>query len=366
MEDKHMKHLWRESCGEVPQGFINRLHKSFGQASKRQASRRLRPILSATLVLVLLLGSAYALEYLGVLDTLHAVLRTHLLPQATDMVKSDIPQSAKQPALARFSVEEAVYDGRQVYFTLRVQPSDPAKTLLMDVQAEPAWAYDWQDSGKPYEGESFAQKAQTTGRQLVQVEVWDALVNAQGQQIRMHNTRYQNDDILYTLALPAHGEEARVQLNLLAVNLLGQADESARGTLDFTLQKSPHIQVASAQTPLFLPDSGLTLTLCQVETTPIASYLILKYALAHDASPLQAVNFEDGLWPEWLDENGERRESGDPWNSLVRLSDGSREVLMTYSALKGMPQSISLFFYNFMSQESFAPFTLPLILKEEQ
>ncbi|MDD4081402.1 MAG: hypothetical protein PHP02_08350 [Eubacteriales bacterium] len=366
MEDNHMKQLWREACGETPPGFINRLHRSLGQASTPQPQRRLRLILSASLALVLLLNGVYALERLGVLDTLNAALRTHLLPEATDLLKSDIPQSARQPALAHFSVEEAVYDGRQAYFTLRVQPSDPAKTLLMDVQADPSWAYDWQDSGKPYEGESFAQKAQTSGQQLVQAEVWDAQVNAQAQQIRTHHTLYQNGDILYTLALPAQGEEAKVQLNLLAMNLQGQADESARGTLDFTLQKSPHIQVAAAKTPLTLPESGLTLTLCQVETTPIASYLILKYALAPNASPLQAVNFEDGLWPEWLDGKGERRESGDPWNSLIKLNDGSREVLMTYSALQEMPQSITLSFYNSMSQENFAPFTLPLIPKEEQ
>ncbi len=363
MEDSNMKKLWREACGETPKGFTHRMHSTF-HALKGERAGSLRPALATALFLVLLLGSAYALERLGLLDTLNKVLKTHLLPQATEMVKSDIPQSGRQPALAYFTVEEAVYDGRQAYFTLRIQPSDPDRVLLMDVEAEPAWAYDWQESGKPYEGESFAEKAQASGQQLVQVEAWDARVNGKEQQTRTYHTLYQNGDILYTLALPAQGEEAQVQLNLSAMDLQSQANESAYGTLEFTLQKSPHIQVAEVKTPLSLPEAGLILTLCQVETTPIASYLNLRYALAPEASPLQAVNYGDGLWPQWLDEKGEPRESNDPWNSLRKLEDGSREVLLSYGALKEMPERITLSFYNGMSTESFDHMTQALILKE--
>jgi len=366
MEDNHMKALWLEACGQTPARFSHRMRGALSAQAKKSPARPLRPALSAALVLLLLLGSAYALERLGVLDTLSHALKTQLLPEASEMVKSGIPQEAVQPALARFTVEEAVYDGRQAYFTLRVSPGDVEKVLLMDPDSGPAWAYDWQASGNIYEGESFAEKAQAAGQKMVQAEVWDALVNEEVQETRQHHLRYQNGDLLYTLSLPAQGDEARIRLNLLAMDIYQQMDESARGSLAFTLQKSPLSREALAQTPLPLPKAGLMLTYCQVELSPIASYLTLRYALAPDAAPIQAVNFQDGLWAEWLDEEGNSRESGDMQQEIIPLPDGSVELTQSFGALEEMPEEITLSFYHGMSKERFDQITLPIIPKEER
>ncbi len=365
MEDNHMKQLWRRACGEVPQGFINRLHRSLGQASKRQPQRCLRPILSAALVLVFLLGSAFALESLGVLDTLNRILRRDLLPQAQEIVESSIPQKTMQPELARFTVEEAVYDGHQVYLTLHVQPEDPAKALLMDQEAEPAWAYDWKKSGNPYQGESFAEKAKAAGQKLVQVEVWDILVNEVLQHPQIHQSLYEAGGIRYTLSVPAQGEEANLRLNLLAMDISKQMDDSARGTLDFTLTQSPHIKEYSTLSPVLLPEARLTLTLCKVETTPIASYLTLRYALLPDSTPLQAVNMRDGLQAEWLDGAGNPREAIWIQDALKVLPEGGIELNQVYGALEEAPGDITLSFYNIMTQERFDHITLALSPKEE-
>ncbi len=365
MEDNHMKHLWREACGEVPQGFINRLHRSLGQASKRQPQRRLRPILSAALGLVLLLGSAVALESLGLLDTLDYTLRKALLPGAKNMVQTDILQVAKQPQLAHFTVEEAVYDGHQAYLTLLVTPADATKTLLMDVQAESAWAHDWQSSDNPNQGESFAEKAAASGKSLVQPEVWDALVNGNPEQARILSSLYLDGDIRYTLSFPAQGAEANLQLNLLAPNIYSPLDDSARGTLDVTLQKSPHILMLAARTPVSLPQAGLSLTLCRVETTPIASYLTLRYALLPDAASLQAVNLNDGVWADWIGQDGNPRKSADPWNVIRTLPDGGVELVQSFGALKETSDSITLSFYNGKTGERFDHITLALSPKEE-
>ncbi|NLA52915.1 MAG: hypothetical protein GX858_00955 [Clostridiales bacterium] len=365
MEDNHMKQLWREACGETPQSFTHRVNSTLELASSWRFIRRLQPALAGALVL-LLLGSAVALERLGLLDSLNPTLRKSLLPQANQMVEGAIPQEAKQPALARFTVEEAAYDGHQVYLTLQVKPADPKKTLLMDIQAEPAWAYDWHLTGDSSQGESFAERALSQEQILVQAEVWNALVNENPQQVQIHNAQYQEGDLRYTLSFPAQGEKVQVQLNLLAPNIYNQIDDSARGTLTFTLTKSPPIQVYTAKLPISLPKAGLELTLCQVETTPIASYLTLRYALLSDATPLQAVNMQDGIWVDWVDETGRPRDSGDSFDRLETLPENGVELVKSFGALKSTPENVTLTFYNGMSKERFDHITLALLPKEEQ
>lgn len=367
MDDKRLKNAWMKAYGKTPESFTNRMRTTIKrQKSQNTSVLRLRPALTAIFAVLLIAGSAFALERLGVLDTLHQTLRKNLLPQANEMVISDISQKAKQPELARFTVEEAVYDGHQVYLTLLVQPADPARVLMMDQEAEPAWAYDWQKTGNPNEGESFAEKAFANGQKLVQVEVWDALVNENQQETQIHHAIYQDGDIRYTLSFLAQGEEVNIRLNLLAMDIYSQLDDSARGSLDFVLSKSPSIQIYAAKLPISLPKAGLDLTLCQVETTPIASYLTLRYSLRSDATPLQAVNMQDGIWADWVDEAGMPRDSGDIWNRSETLPENGVELVKSFGALKSTPENVTLTFYNGMSKERFDHITLALSPKEEQ
>lgn len=364
MNNQDMKALWLRACGDTPPEFLRRMRGAAAEQGRKN-TRRLRPALALALGLTLILGSAFALERLGLLDTLHSALRSALLPQAREMVKSDIPFEAKQPELARFALEEAVYDGHQVYLTLRARPADPGKTLLMDRSALPAWAADYRETGNQMRGESFAEKALAKGQRLVQAWAEEVSVSGETLSIHVQEVLYQEDSLLYTLAFPASGEEARVRLHLMAPDIYRQADESARGTLDFSLPKSPHIKTFAAKTPLDLPLSGLRLLSCQVETTPIASYLSLRYALKEGASPLQAVNLADGIWADWLDASGNPRESGDTQLGLDRQDDGSVRLTQSFGALKEAPKDITLSFYNGMTKERFDRVTLTLSPKEE-
>jgi hypothetical protein len=367
MDNKQMTCLWRAACGDAPLSFTHRMRVALLSQSRKPA-RRVKPALAVALGLTLLLGSALALERLGLLNTLHRDLQGSLLPEATELVKGDIPYEVTQPQLTRFALEEALYDGHQVYMTLRVKPADPKKTLLIGTEAEPAWAADYQKTGNIMTGESFGEKAHAAGQILVQPTVEGAAIsgkangNAQVQKVIYH----QDGSLLYALSVPASGEEAHVRLNLMAMELTRTPDDAARGTLDFTIRKSPRIKTFAAQTPHDLPLAGLTLTHCQVETTPIASYLTLRYALRTDATPLQGVNFEDGLWGNWLDENGQPRESGDDINSLEPLPDGSLQLAQSFGALEESPKDITLSFYNGMTKERFDQVTLTLSPKEDK
>lgn len=363
MEDNHMKTLWQEACGATPPGFTHRMRSAL---MAQRPPRRRTPALAMALGITLLLGSAFALEQLGLLDSLNQALRGSLLPQAQEMVQSNVPFEVKQPKLAHFALEEALYDGHQVYMTIRVRPEDSSKTLLMDRNAQPAWAADYQKTGDEMTGESFAEKALAARQNLVQAWVEEISLAGETHLVSTQASRYEDDSLLYTLSAPAQGEEVKLRLHLLATDVNQPLDEEARGSLDFSLKKSPHIKTFAARTPLDLPLAGLTLSLCEVETTPIASYLSLRYSLSENATPLQAVNMADGIWAHWLDATGRPRENGDLELSLETQADGGVRLMQSFGAMEVTPTDITLSFYNGMTKEHFGQVTLALSPKEDK
>lgn len=364
MEDRN-RALWREACGPVPSGFAHSMRTALLRQAAQARPRRRQPVLAAALGLVLLLGGAFALERLGLLDTLSMTLQKSIQPGAEELIAVNIPQQAQQPQLATFLVEEAVYDGRQAYFTLRVQPKDAGKVLLMDQSSEAAWAWDWQQKDSPFDGVSFAEKAEDAGQMLVQAEVWDAVINGQGMQPQVHRILQQQEELLYTLSLPAQGERADIHLALIASPPDVPAGDADRGTLDFALAKSPDIQLLEIEKSMELPEAGLTLVTAQLELTPLASYLTLRYALAEQATLLQAVNFGDGLWADWLDEDGKPREMADQVNALHELPDGQKEVMMSFGALEEVPTEMTLSLYNSLTRKRLETVTLTLTHEED-
>lgn len=359
MNNEQMKGLWQEACGDPPAALTQRVLNTAMKQNQVQ-TRRFKPSLALALGLILVMGSAFALERLGLLDTLNQVLRGNLLPHAGELVKSKIPYEASQPELARFALEEALYDGHQVYLTLRVTPTDPHKTLLMDDQALAAWAADYQETGEPMKGESFAQQAQAAGQTLVQPTLEKISVSGKELYAQPSGVCYLDDGLLYTLSFPAEGEEAQVQLYLMARENGAALSDADHGNLAFSIGKSPQSKFFSAATPLPLPLAGLSLNKVQLETTPIATYLTVQYALRADATPLQAVNLNDGIWVNWLDANGLPRVGADDENMLERLENGEVQLAQTFGAMQEAPDAITLSFYNGLTKERFDQVTLTL------
>lgn len=367
MEDNQLRLLWREACAETPPAFSEKARLAIKNAHRKPQRRRIKRSLAIALGLTLLLGTAFALDRLGLLQSLRHRQRDNLLPQAQELVHTDIPQEAVQPELARFVVQEALYDGHQVYLTLRITPKDKDSVLLMGRESQAAFGYAKSNLDQdPYQGQSFAQKAQQENRTLVLSDLSGVMVNGKAAEEDVHAITYQQEEMLYTLSFQAGGEEAQVTLNLLAADVYQTPREADRGTLNFTLKKSGEIQTALMEGPLALPKSGLELTFCQVETTPLASYLLLRYTLLPQATPLQGVHFDDGIWANWLQSDGQAREPIDSQLSLEKQEDGGVALVQSFPALKELPREITLSFYNGMSKEVFDQISVSLHPKEEQ
>ena len=350
---------WGNAFGDVPASFSEKVCASVARM-QRQPQKWARPKLAlvmATTVLVLA-GTAFALSQLGVLDTLQQNLRAFLQPGASELVQTDLVQTAIQPQHATFTVEQALNDGHQIYVTIRVQGD--GDTLLMDSDADGSWPADWWEGTQS--ADTYSKRAYDTHRRLVQASLsavdsaGDMLVNSAPE------IHYDGEDILYTLSFPAQDTSATLQLFTDDVYAEGttQSERYSSGTLSFTVPVTEARTFYAAETPIDLANGQLTLTSLSVEQTPIATYMTCEYQAAEGASDLTLLRLQDGIWAEWLDAHGEAIAEGENANELKQTETGATRLVTVYRAFDILPDTVTLRFHDGITGETLDTLTVAL------
>ncbi len=357
---------WGGVFGEVPTSFSEKVRSTVVrmQGSAYRAPRH-RLALTAAAAFVVLAGTAFALSQFGVLDTLQANLREFLQPGAEQLVQTDVTQTAQQPEHATFTVEQAVNDGHQIYATVRVHGDDDV--LLMDSNAEASWTTDWWQNGQ--NAETYSKRAYDTHRTLVQASVYADDQAGNELMISAPEIHYDGEDILYTLSFPAKSTGASLQLNTYDVfaDDKPQNERLSSGRLELTVPVTDTRAFFAADTPVDLPVGHLTLTRLTVEQTPIATYMTCEYEAAEGAPDLTHINLKDGIWADWLDQNGTPVAEGANANELQQTNGGGTRLVTVYRAFDTVPGTVTLRFHNGMTGEAFDTVTVALhsVTKEE-
>ena len=349
---------WLNAFGDVHPGFENRVHMTVAkmESSKVRVKLKLIPIL--VFLLLLLAATAFALQSFGLLQTLSNNLRAFLQPEALTLVQQSIRQSGGMLPGADFTVEEAIYDGRQIYALIRVHAQNPARYLLMDSTAEPAWGMDWWKDFDMEAGQTYSHHAHATKRDILQADV-DIDIGADlSSEIRSKEIRYDGEDILYTLTLSADKtDEAAPMLSISSYNVyrddLAHEERLQRSNLTFTVPVSNACRVFKADTPINMPLSGMTLEHLTLEQTPIATYITARCKLNENVTDKQVINFMDGIWFRWLDDSGKLIPEGNSQSGLTEVDEGAMELTAAYRAFESIPSNITLEFFNGMTKERF-------------
>ena len=351
----------QRAFGAPPSNFENRVKATVRRMeSAQQPVFRPRTVLILAAMLLLLAGTGVALKQLGVLNTLTENLQRFLQPKAQELVQAQPEQSGTQPEGTRFTVEEAINDGEQLYLLVRVAATQPQKTLLMDYDAVPATGRDWWMNHDERAGERFSTLAAESGRSLVQVDCpWLKAGNTLLEQTRC-TIRYDGEDVLYAFTFKGTKTDFKGTLSLSAVELYAENNPQAQGELTLNIPLLAFSPLYTAQTPVALPKMGGILKRLSVEQSPIATYVRAEYALVPDVTDLQHINFEDGIWYDWLDEADGLVPVGNDVQSLIESDDGVM-LHTAYRAFDTLPEEITLEFYNGMTKERFDTVTLPLM-----
>lgn len=234
----------------------------------------------------------------------------------------------------------------------------------MDQDAVPSNGRDWWIAYDWNAGETYSSLASSTGRELMQ-----ASARVASGDISASNVAYDGEDILYTMSMPVAegGPQAQVALDINTFTYyrddLTHAERLSSGTLTFTVPATDARTIYAAKTPIDLPLAGMTLTEATLELTPIATYLTCAYSLNEDATDLQGLNMHDGLWPRWLDADGNALADGQTQQSMDTSTDEVR-LITSYPAMETAPEEITIEFFNGMTKERFDAPTLTLSKQE--
>lgn len=345
---------WKQAYGKAPDAFAARVEAVVRRLEREAlpAPRSLRwvPVLAA--VLALMLGTAIALVHTGVLSGLHPDLQAHLQPGAESLVQAAVFQKGGALQRARFTVEEALWDGRQAYVAVRVSSTDKSRYLLMDDNAMPSSGSEWWIANDYEQGVTFSKKAADSGRALIQVRV-----NWPGGDLVTRGTRYDGEDILYTLAFPL-AEAGELTLGVSTADVYAMENKPREewfedGSLSLTLTKTDARRVYELDAPAELPLLGATLRAVTVEQTPVATYLTVAYDMNADATDRQRVQARDGVWFRWLGDDGEPRRTGSDSGWMEAYGEEGYRQTESFPAMESVPERITLSFYSGMSKQAF-------------
>ncbi len=280
--------VFPEAPESFDQAILRALHEECGVRPVRRIGRRL---LIAACLLFLLSAVCYAVvKGLGILDLLRDSGGVRPAQSAAQLVQPLPEQTGGQFDGARLTVEEALTDGRQLYFTARFVPDAPGGAVLLG-DGDSA-------SGEAEEaGKSFAQLAKEAGCPLLRAELTNIQIGgADAEHIEAVDMARDGDALVYAFRVPCSmSGGAPLQLTLSAA--LTDVLSSGEGRIQHRVLTA-QVRVTSRATayawdgPLTLPGFGCEIRYVRLTITPVATYADVEYAPLPGATraQLQAIS----------------------------------------------------------------------------
>jgi len=270
------------------QAIFRALHEEGGARPVRHVGRRL---LIAACLLLILSAVCYAMvKGFGILDLLRNRGGVRPAEGAAELVQPLPEQEGGQFDGVRLTVEEALTDGRQLYFTARFALEKPSGAVLLG-DGDSA-------SGEAEKGgKTFAQLAKEAGCPLLRAEITNIQIDGRdAEDIEAVDTARDGDGLVYAFRVPCDaGGGAPLQLTLSAVltDVLNQGqDRTQHRALTAAVRATGRATAYTWGGPLTLPGFGCEIRSVRLTLTPVATYADVEYAPLPGATraQLQAVS----------------------------------------------------------------------------
>lgn len=346
--------------GEADPGFVNAVHRSLETIQKEEEERHMKKfslglVIALACILLATVAIAAAHQW-GVLNFIAERQGVQTLPEAQDLVQKDFAQADAQTDDAAFTVREAIFDGNNLYVVVAVNasnedvllmgldsfPDDMAADLLGETKAGDLTLRDWaKENGKT---------------KLVRISMHDDGA-ALGKPDFIDNIDFVMEDdgtLVYMLSGTYKGDAQAPTVYLNCASTVFGEDE----TLDLEKQQTAKISIAlpAAQNapdgavqntaPAVYSDCGVQVDRITLKPTPMAIYCEVEFTIIDEAAYAAT---DDGLWFEFIDENGERLPGGATSGSIGASegSDGKRFIQQeSLQPMAAMPEKIILRGYN--------------------
>lgn len=268
--------------------------------------RTLGLVIVIALLCMILAGTTLALSNAwGMMDFLRERSGVEVLPEATEIIQVDMPQTGVETEYAKFMVREAIYDGQIVYIVVDVKPTSPQYLLL---------------GGDTWPDVSFRDLGQEKDVIIADYARENNMIciDAQVDSDNSGSAAYvlqEDGTLVYMLEFEYESADTEIELPLRCYTaLFSEMDGSPRrgmenrqeGVLSVTLRNSGNDKEISTGTAVYA-DCGVRVDKVTLTASPMAIYAVIEYTVI-DAEAFAKT--DDSLWFEFLDANGERLPSG--------------------------------------------------------
>lgn len=379
--------------------------RAFGSADERFASavtstlqrlraeeepamkKKLSVTLAVAIVACLLLAATAlaAVSRAGILERLTGFFDVEVLPEASQLITQPT-QAGGELDVAEFTLREAIYDGEYVYLLVDVQPAQGILLLGPDTLPKDLFAclrpgqsvsdMTIADYARENDLRMFQTSIGSTDQSDIDLESLGYYLNDDGSlsyditaTVTQKGTQALEIDLRCTvlpIAAAQNPEEESMAMGRLdegaAITPLSDfmlvTDELQTVNLTATLEKSGQEHTRSCETPAVYDGCGVRVDKVTLTGTPMALYYQIDFTVV-DQDAYAAT--EDGVWFEFIGEDGDASASGATLSGMVMpLGDGRLRQSGSLSAMSELPASIELRAYDCWEKTRFETHTFDL------
>lgn len=346
---------FRHDMGQAGPAFEASVRRTLAQLQSSEEEHPVKKlstglVIALSILLIVTIAVAAAAQW-GIFDFLsYRGWADRALPDAQQFVETKVPQQSGATEYAAFTLREAIYDGEKTYLVVAAAPMKENVLLVgPDTLPEDPMI----DLGPQFAGSTLcvADYARQQGKDmLVSVNVADRAA-MQGLEGCVNSLDYilENDGSLVLMITgnrPSSGAELPIELSCYTTPLDEGAAAPAPTTLSFTLASAQNTASVSSKQSAIFADCGVEVTSVTLTASPMNTYVRIEFTVTdRDAY----AKTDDGLWFEFLDENGQRIPSGTDGGGSVEPigSDGLSFVQKeSLAAMEPLPKTVTLRGYN--------------------
>lgn len=361
-----------EAIGPADPGFVANIQHTLADLQRKEDERPVKKAsISFALIMAIVMIAAVAMAAArwGVFDFIASRGgEGKVLPEATELVQQDVAQQGGETASATFVLREAAFDGKALYMVVAVTPAN-GDTMLLGTDALPSDRMS--NMGPRYEGETMtiAEYAAQNGRaRLVHTNV-ASIPATDGEESLVNSLDYileEDGTLVYMLTGACETQEDSLPVELVCITSPFEdggisMDKVEKVSLTFTLRAARPDHAVASREPAIFSDCGVRVDRVILSGTAMSTHVRVEYTVVDEA----AFDLtDDGLWFEFLDENGEVIEDGATGSGSVAPVGEGLVQESALIAMETLPGRITVRGYNAWEKNRYESHDFALYVEE--
>ena len=362
---------WKAAFGPTPEAFKQKVSFTLRKVKEDKPVRKIKTatVVALAMIVLLLAAVAYAAATRwGVFSFLEYRYDKQMPPEAKNALQTNVPQTGGDEADVAFKIREALYDGNQLHVIIEARPKDGEKIFLMGFDQMPEDLVS--NAGPLFEGDkrTFKQAAAEEGKTLFSIGMG---IKANGSHVDGSADCIMEEDGTLVIHLSGRlnmpGETVLLSCSY-AVSKWAEgktaAGQPVRGEFTFELKTDTNRTQKQFSGPVAMEKTGVTVDKILLTRTDAGVYAELTFTITPDATEAEAALARQGLWFEYLDDQGQHIELGTSSQGSIdgiMLADGTKsdtQFVQTESLdLIELPDSVTVRGYDCFEKTRFGQYT---------